>query len=80
MLICVFGLGEIGMSTAKYSRDKGLKVYGYDISEDAAKRANQQGIRTFFEWQMVPEVDVYVICVSTWNASGQPDLSAVFEI
>ena len=80
MLICVVGLGEIGLSTAKYSRDKGLKVYGYDINEDAAKRANQQGIHAFSEWQKVPEADVYVICVSTWNASGQPDLSAVFEI
>lgn len=80
MLICVVGLGEIGLSTAKYSRDKGLKVFGYDINEDVAKRANQQGIHAFSEWQKVPEADVYVICVSTWNASGQPDLSAVFDI
>lgn len=80
MLICVFGLGEIGLSTAKYSRDKGLKVFGYDISEDAVKRANQQGICAFSEWQKVPEVDVYVICVSTWDASGKHDLSPVFDI
>jgi nucleotide sugar dehydrogenase len=80
MLICIIGLGEIGMSSAKYSRDKGLKVFGYDINEDVVKRANQQGIRAFFEWEKVPEVDAYVICVSTWNASGQPDFSAVFDI
>lgn len=80
MLICVLGLGEIGQSTAKYSQDKGLKVFGYDISKNAAKRANQQGIRAFSEWQRVPEADVYVICVSTWNASGQHDLSSVFDI
>jgi nucleotide sugar dehydrogenase len=80
MLICILGLGEIGLSTAKYSRDKGLKVVGYDISEGAAKRANQEGINAFSEWQKVPEVDVYVICVSTWNTSGQHDLSPVFDI
>jgi nucleotide sugar dehydrogenase len=80
MLICVLGLGEIGLSTAKYIRDKGLKVFGYDISEEAAKRANQQGIHAFSEWQQVPEADVYVICVSTWNASGQHDLTPVFDI
>jgi nucleotide sugar dehydrogenase len=80
MQICVLGLGEIGLSTAKYCRDKGLKVFGYDISKDAAKRANQQGIYAFFEWQKVPEVDVYLICVSTWNANKQHDLSPVFDI
>jgi nucleotide sugar dehydrogenase len=80
MLICVLGLGEIGLSTAKYCHDKGLKVFGYDISKDAAKRANQQGIYALSEWQKVPEVDVYVICVSTWDASGHHDLSTVFDI
>ena len=80
MRVCVLGLGEIGQSMAKYSRDKGLKVFGYDISKDAAKRANQQGISAFSEWQKVPEVDVYVICVSTWNANRQHDLSPVFDI
>jgi UDP-N-acetyl-D-mannosaminuronic acid dehydrogenase len=80
MLMCVLGLGEIGLSTAKHSRDRGLKVFGYDINEGVAKRANQQGISAFFEWEKVPKVDVFVICVSTWNAGEQPDLSAVFDI
>jgi UDP-N-acetyl-D-mannosaminuronic acid dehydrogenase len=57
-----------------------LKVFGYDVNEDVAKSAGEQGIRTFFEWQQVPDADAYIICVSTWNSSGQPDLSAVFEI
>jgi UDP-N-acetyl-D-mannosaminuronic acid dehydrogenase len=57
-----------------------LKIFGYDINEDVAKRVNQQGVYAFFEWQKVPKADVYIICVSTWNASGQPDLSAVFDI
>jgi UDP-N-acetyl-D-mannosaminuronic acid dehydrogenase len=79
MLVCIIGLGEIGLSTAKYIRDRGLKVFGYDISEDVVKRAGREGVRAFFDWQKVPEVDVYVICVSTWNADGRPDLSAVFD-
>lgn len=80
MLACVLGLGEIGLSTAKYCRDKGLKVFGYDIDKDAVERANQQKIRAFLELRKVPEIDVYIICVSTWNASGQHDLNAVFDI
>jgi len=80
LLICVLGLGTVGLPTAEYIRDKGLEVFGYDINEEAVRRAEQQGIPASFEWKKVPEADVYVICVSTWNANGKPDLSPVFNI
>lgn len=80
MYVCVLGLGQIGLPTAEYIRDKGLEVSGYDIDREAVRRAKQQGILAFLEWKEVPEADVYVICVSTWNTDGKPDLSPVFDI
>jgi len=80
MFICILGLGTIGLPTAEYIRDRGLKVFGYDINQEAVRRAKQQGILAFLEWKEVPEADVYVICVSTWNANGKSDLGPVFNI
>jgi UDP-N-acetyl-D-mannosaminuronic acid dehydrogenase len=80
MSICVLGLGHIGLPTATYIRDKHLKVFGYDISRQAVRRAEEQGIPAFLEWNEVPEADVYIICVSTWNANREPDLSPIFDI
>jgi len=80
MFICVLGLGTIGLPTAEYIKEKGLEVFGYDINQGAVRRAKQQGIPAFLEWREVPEADVYVICVSTWNTEGKPDLRPVFNI
>jgi len=80
MLICVLGLGTIGLPTAEYIREKGLRVFGYDINQEAVRRAKLQGIPASLEWKEVPEADTYVICVSTWNSNGKPDLSPVFNI
>jgi len=80
MFVCVLGLGTIGFPTAEYIRDKGLKVFGYDINQEAIKRAKQKGIPASSEWGEVPEADAYIICVSTWNSIGKPDLSPVFKI
>lgn len=80
MLICVLGLGEIGLSTAKYIRNRDLKIFGYDINEDAVKKASQNGIDASSEWEKVPDAEVYIVCVSTWNTIGQHDLSHVFSI
>ncbi|MEM2915559.1 MAG: NAD(P)-binding domain-containing protein [Candidatus Bathyarchaeia archaeon] len=80
MLVCVLGLGTIGLPTAEYIRNKGLKVFGYDISQEAVMRAKQKGISASSEWRDIPEADVYIICVSTWNSNGEPDLSPVFKI
>ena len=35
--ILVIGLGLIGSSVAKVSREKGIKVHGFDINEDSLK-------------------------------------------
>jgi UDP-N-acetyl-D-mannosaminuronate dehydrogenase len=80
MFVCVLGLGTIGLPTAEYISDKGLKVFGYDIAKESVSRAKQKGIHASSEWNMVPDADVYIICVSTWDSNGKPDLTPVFDV
>ncbi len=61
--ILVIGLGQLGMPVAKYAKQKGFDVYGYDLSIKAMERAKEIAeikISTSFK-----DFDVYIICVST---------------
>jgi nucleotide sugar dehydrogenase len=79
--ICVLGLGEVGLPTAKYILNTGFDVYGYDISTTAVERAKKEGIsKATYIWDEVPPVDVYVICVSTLLKDDAPDLSPIFDV
>jgi prephenate dehydrogenase len=42
--ILVIGLGLIGSSIAKVSREKGIKVHGFDINEDSLKHSLENNI------------------------------------
>ena len=42
--ILVIGLGLIGSSIAKVSKEKGIKVYGFDIDENSIKYALENNI------------------------------------
>ena len=80
MRICVIGLGEVGLATAKYIVHKKLNLWGYDISSAAVERAREAGILEATQnWDDVPLSDVYLICVYTGFKSESPDLSAVFD-
>ncbi|HKI07282.1 MAG TPA: NAD(P)-binding domain-containing protein, partial [Nitrososphaeraceae archaeon] len=39
--ILVIGLGQLGLPVAKYIKDRGFDVYGYDISPKALERAEK---------------------------------------
>jgi phosphoglycerate dehydrogenase-like enzyme len=39
--ILVIGLGQLGLPVAKYVKDRGFDVYGYDISTKALERAEK---------------------------------------
>jgi len=80
MKVCVIGLGEVGLPTAKYCLDRGLKVYGYDINSNAVNRAKTFGLFAGNEWNKIPLVDVYIICVSTRLKGELPDLSPIFDV
>ena len=39
--ILIIGLGQLGLPVAKYVKDRGFDVYGYDISTKAIERAEK---------------------------------------
>lgn len=81
MKVCVIGLGEVGLPTAKYVLDKGLDVWGYDINSEAVGRAKKAGIvRATNVRDALRSADVYLICVSTGLKKGTPDLSSIFDV
>lgn len=80
MRVCVLGLGEIGLPTAKYIVEKGLNVQGYDISKIAVERAGNNGITATTKWRDVLPAEAYVICVSTLLKREEPDLMSIFDV
>ena len=81
MKICVVGLGQIGLPVALYAQGKGLDVWGYDINPGTVENASKAGrINATNNWQDVPQVDIYIVCVTTSQRDGSPDLSPVFDV
>jgi UDP-N-acetyl-D-mannosaminuronic acid dehydrogenase len=61
--ILVIGLGQLGLPVAKYVKEKGFDVYGYDNNQLAMDNAeNQHGIKKIENFR---DVDVFMICIST---------------
>jgi len=60
MNVCVIGLGTVGAPTASYIQKHGFPVVGYDIAEKSV-----DGVKTFTEWDNVPQSEVYVVTVSS---------------
>ncbi len=81
MRVCVVGLGQIGFPVAEYVSAKGLEVWGYDINPATVERALKTGkFQAASDWQQVPAVDVYIVCVTTGQVDNCPDISAVFDV
>ena len=79
--MCVVGLGQVGLPVAQYVRAKGFEVWAYDINPVTVENARGMGIlKATSSWQDVPPVDVYIICVTTGQVNGGPDLSPVFDV
>lgn len=73
--ILIMGLGQIGYSNAEYMTSLDLDVDGYDVSENAVRRALDDGViknraRSFEGY------DYYIICISTHNPH---DMSLPFQ-
>ncbi len=81
MKVCVIGLGQVGFPVAQYAHIKGLQVWGYDISPATIERvANMGKFKVTSSWEGVPQVDAYIICVTTGQVNECPDLHAVFDV
>lgn len=66
MKVCVVGLGNIGMPTALYWKEKEANVCGVDISTSKILDAQKNGIVAYPKvTDIVGHIDVFVICVNT---------------
>ncbi|CAN5384018.1 hypothetical protein BH18THE2_BH18THE2_40070 [soil metagenome] len=78
--ILVIGLGQLGLPVAKYVKDRGFDVYGYDISTKAVERAEKTaGVKRAINFS---GFDVYIICVSTHRQEDMfsPQIEGILSI
>src|ERR687891_2850714 len=78
--VLVIGLGQLGLQVAKYVKDRGFDVYGYDISTKALERAEKTaGIKKAINFG---GFDVYIICVSTHKQEDMfsPQIDGILSI
>src|ERR687891_557468 len=78
--VLVIGLGQLGLPVAKYVKDRGFNVYGYDISTKALERAEKTaGIKKAINFG---GFDVYIICVSTHKQEDMfsPQIDGILSI
>ena len=78
--ILVIGLGQLGLPVAKYVKDRGFDVYGYDISTKALERAEKTaGVKKAINFS---GFDVYIICVSTHRQEDMfsPQIEGILSI
>jgi UDP-N-acetyl-D-mannosaminuronic acid dehydrogenase len=78
--VLVIGLGQLGLPVAKYVKDRGFDVYGYDISTKALERAEKTaGIKRAVNFS---GFDVYIICVSTHKQEDMfsPQIDGILSI
>jgi nucleotide sugar dehydrogenase len=81
MKVAVLGLGQVGLPVAEYIHTRGLEVLGYDISPNTVDRVNKaEKFKATTDWGKVPQVDAYVVCVTTTQKDCSPDLSPVFDV
>jgi UDP-N-acetyl-D-mannosaminuronic acid dehydrogenase len=58
--VLVIGLGQLGLPVAKYVKEKGFDVYGYDLSHEAIERAER--IAAIKKSTNFRDFDVYIVC------------------
>jgi UDP-N-acetyl-D-mannosaminuronate dehydrogenase len=78
--VLVIGLGQLGLPVAKYVKDKGFDVYGYDINSESMLRAQEKiGIKTTTSFR---NFDIYIICISTHNPSdiSTPQIDGLLSV
>lgn len=80
MKVCILGLGEVGLPTAKYVKRKGMQVFGHDIKQEAVEKAKKHGIKASTNWQEIPVSEVYVICVYAGLKNANPDFSSIYDV
>ncbi|MFB0522776.1 MAG: NAD(P)-binding domain-containing protein [Candidatus Bathyarchaeia archaeon] len=80
MKICVVGLGEVGLPTARYMKESGFEVMGYDINATVIEKARETGLAATGSWSEASSAEIYVVCVSTGLRNFDPDMSQVYDV
>jgi len=81
MKVCIMGLGQIGIPVAQYVAAKNLEVWGYDINPKTIEKVGTtKNLKLTTNWQEIPPMDAYIVCVTTGQINECPDLSAVFDV
>jgi len=76
----VVGLGEVGLPTARYMKESGFEVMGYDINAAVIEKASETGLAATGSWSEASSAEIYVVCVSTGLRNFDPDMSQVYEV
>jgi UDP-N-acetyl-D-mannosaminuronic acid dehydrogenase len=80
--VLIIGLGQLGLATAKYVKERGFDTYGYDINIEAMEIAHSSaGIKQVTDFGS-DDFDVYVICVSTHKPDDifSPQIDGILSI
>jgi UDP-N-acetyl-D-mannosaminuronic acid dehydrogenase len=78
--ILVMGLGQLGLPVAKYVKEKGFDVYGYDSNQLVMNNAeNEHGIKKLENFR---DIDAFLICISTHREDdvSSPQVEGLMEI
>ena len=81
MKVAVIGLGQVGLPVAQYVQRKGLEVWGIDINPSTVENlAKTEKFNVTNSWKNVPQVETYIVSVTTSQVNNNPDLSPVFDV
>jgi len=78
--ILVIGLGQLGLPVAKYVKEKGFDVYGYDNNQLVMDNAEKEhGIKKLENFR---DIDAFLICISTHREDdvSSPQVEGLMEI
>lgn len=77
--VLVVGLGQIGFPVAKYVKEKGFEVYGYDINQKAMEDAKVFGIKQSSNFG---GFGVYILCVPTHRTDDifKPQIESLLSV
>lgn len=79
--VCIIGLGEVGLPTAKNFVELGFESWGYDLNESVVSKGTEKGVKATVNWKDIPhdEIAAYIVCVSTGN-SQKPTMTNVLNV
>ena len=78
--VLIIGLGQLGLPVARYVKERGFEVYGYDINPKAMDVAEQTA--AIKKATNFAEFDAYILCASTHkpNYVFIPEIDGLFQI